>query len=117
MSRGSRKAGSRTQAVDADESAGRRIELDDKSISELANEKHPLNVLVSEYDWQRSLEAARLENGASVSDVVRRALDRYLEQHPAAAHIRSVAEMALDFEVRVRESRNSLHVGLEPDSS
>lgn len=91
------------------------VPFDDPALEELANQRHPMNVLVNEYDWQRALEAARSRSLTSASDIVRIALGEFLDREGHAAHLRQVAEMALRFEVEASRARRSF--GSQPAPS
>ena len=72
---------SKTQRAGADDDAGAIAleDVDDPAVLAVANHRHPLNVGITEYEWQRALEQARVEGGESVSDIVRKALTKYLD--------------------------------------
>lgn len=74
----------------------------------IAAERHALNVLIAEGDWRGASEIARLDARESVSDVVRSALRRYIEQHPLEPGIRKMVEESLEFEHRTRERRRDV---------
>jgi len=70
---------------------------------ELAETRHPLNVQIPEYDWRRAPELAIARGDESVSDVVRRALRRELDDAPEAERIRREAETGLRLEIERRQ--------------
>lgn len=86
----------------------RSVSFESAEVSARANKRHPLNALISEYDWQRSQEAARLAGFTSVSDIVRTALDEFLSNHERAGHLHRIAEMTLELEVKADKERDSL---------
>lgn len=80
-----------------------------KDMADLAAIRHPVNFVISEYDWYRLQEAARDLGTASVSDVIRRACKEWLDDHPHAEDYQAVAEISLKAELerqRIRASRN-----------
>jgi Arc/MetJ-type ribon-helix-helix transcriptional regulator len=93
-----------------------RSQVSDQEVQDLASQRHALNVLITEYDWQRALEAVRLEGLDSVSDVVRRALRKYLDEHPAAELFDEAALHSLKFEL-MRQKRRRPYARAANDSS
>src|SRR5262245_62146049 len=83
----------------------------DATVEDLANNRHALNVLISERDWLRAQEAARADGEVSVSDIVRRALAAYLDSHPLASQFNEMAEIALQLELQLQQTRASLLAG------
>lgn len=79
--------------------------ISDPEIIELALTRHALNVLILEFDWQRAIEAVRVDDVDSVSDIVRYALAKYLDEHPRADLLRDFAQDALKFELSRRKRR------------
>ena len=97
------------------------VELDpsehDLDLIELAEQRHALNVLVTEYDWLRAQELAELRGATSVSDIIRSALDRELNDAPERDHLRAVATRRLRDELAVRASRAAIDgLGVKGDT-
>lgn len=84
------------------------LDLDENELDlrELAEERHALNVLVPEFDWLRAQELAEIRGDDSVSDVIRRALSRELNDAREAEHLRIEATNRLKFE-RDRRQRKA----------
>ncbi len=66
----------------------------------LAGNKHALNVSVCEFDFQRARELAALEGYNGVSEIVRLALAKALDEHPQADKIGESAVANIEFAAR-----------------
>ena len=82
----------------------------DPELSELAEERHNLNVMVTTADWERLKEAAFFERVNSVSDLLRSLIDKFLGEHPQSAHFDDVAMMAMREELERRRKRSKAWV-------
>jgi hypothetical protein len=80
----------------------------DQQLSELADERHNLNTLVTTSDWEMLKEAAFFENTNSVSDLIRMLISTFLAEHPQREHFREVAMLSLREELARREKRNRI---------
>lgn len=76
-----------------------------EELAALALDRHALNVLIRNYDWYRALEVVDLEGLESVSQVVRRALETYLDTHPARDVLQENAVNALTSEIARKHKR------------
>ena len=83
------------------------VEFEDEELAALAKVRHAMSVQMSEYDWHRALEAARLQDSVSVSDVMRQALHVWLDRHPQKSHIDSIAKLSLQFELQAQAARKA----------
>jgi Arc/MetJ-type ribon-helix-helix transcriptional regulator len=83
------------------------VEFEDPALAALAKIRHAMNIQVTEYDWHRALEAAREQDSASVSEVMRQALHEWLDRHPNKETIDSIAKMALEFELQAQLTRKA----------
>lgn len=88
-------------------------EFSSANVAERAKQPHALNVLISEYDWQRLREVAHIDGMSSASAVARYALVAYLDELPHSEHLAGVAHAAIEFEVKAAGMRENLQATIE----
>lgn len=74
-----------------------------------SDRRHAANVLLPLSDWYRAQEAATFDpNARSASDIIRKALAKYLDEHEDSTQITKLAEVALARDDELDARRNEM---------
>ena len=80
-------------------------EIHSRELMDLAEERHPLNVQINEFDWRCLQEIAIRRGEEFVSEVVRRAIRREIDEAQDVEQVRQRAIRDLEYELERRDQR------------